>query len=148
MKYLQSINEFNLFKRKISDDDKIALEYINRLQKVKDVNPYKIEIIEERRVEGGYLLSYKIIFEDTPILIEHIELRTFTDGNWVLIDEPAHQLSVDCEGEWVIVECKKKYLEQLFHLVHKIYKDDINRKRINKINTNINPAADKIDFPE
>jgi len=40
------------------------------------------------------------------------------------------------------IRSKESYRKKLFHLIDKIYKDDNERKRIERINNEINPSAD------
>jgi uncharacterized membrane-anchored protein YjiN (DUF445 family) len=42
------------------------------------------------------------------------------------------------------VKARESLRKKIFKLVDKIYNDDIERKRIERINTEINPAADLI----
>jgi hypothetical protein len=142
MKHIKSVNEFFDFFKKDDEYDKIALVFINRLKKVKDFNPYKIEkeILDNN---SGNLITYKVDFDDTPIEIKRIKWKQIEYQGKIL--EDGYVLYTICIGDREKVICKEKYLEQLFDLVDKIYKNDIRRKRIEKINTEINPAADLLE---
>ena len=60
---------FDLFRKK-SEDDKLALDFMKRLQRIKGISPYKIEKDTEGTEEGEkYYTRYKIFFDDTPIKI-------------------------------------------------------------------------------
>ena len=55
---------FDFFKD--SEDDKIAMSYINRLKKVKGISPYVIkeDVINH---DGFDIIGYEVTFDDTPI---------------------------------------------------------------------------------
>jgi len=60
---------FDFFKKK-SEDDKLALDFMRRLQRIKGISPYKIEKGLEGTEEGeSYFTRYKIFFDDTIIKI-------------------------------------------------------------------------------
>lgn len=153
MKYLKRYNEgfFDFFKD--SEDDKIAISYINRLKKVKGISPYKIEK-EVDENEGYDLIGYNVVFDDTPIrstsLISNRKLGfdkrsqdyLKSQGAIRRNDNEFYALSVNCEGEREMVYAKDYLLKELNDLCKKVYDNDKNTKRINKITGNMNPAAD------
>ena len=162
MKHLKTFNKFNesifdIFKK--DDDDKIALEFIERFRKVKEKNPYNIILIGEDNSDQfpswtnkfsnlpdseRYSISYLVRFDDVDLLItnDHNDLVFAATG------EPAGVKM--CKYPWKLyiaeerVYAKEKYREKIFKLVENIYKSDIKRKRIEKITTEINPAADRL----
>ena len=73
MKHIKTINEFFGLFKKNSDEDKIALEFIKRLEKVDKLissnqgeNPYTVEKLSK---------SYKVIFDDVDIKVTN---KSFT----------------------------------------------------------------------
>ena len=55
MKHIKSINElFGFFKKKDDEEDKIALEFIKRLEKVKGESPYKISKLDPNIIINYY----------------------------------------------------------------------------------------------
>ena len=163
MKHLQTINEFNLFRRK--PDDEIAWEFITRLKKVKDRNPYEIKIIHKdpddvatdpmseyecppyaaRLIDDrtDYSLIYIVRFDDVDLIITNNGYNIYGDhgrGNYAGFKKVENQYILIVAEE--MVYAKDKYRKRIFELVDKIYKEDKTWKRINKIRTEINPAAD------
>jgi hypothetical protein len=169
MKHLKSYNEgFLDYFKKDSSDDKITLDMIHRLEKVKDSNPYEIHDImkEDMRLptwmskasdtdERGskseyYSVIYVVRFDDVDILICN-DRHNLVYNNTGL---PAGEKK--CVNQWKLfignntglcerIRSKESYRIKLFHLIDKIYNEDIERNRINRIQTEINPAADLID---
>lgn len=142
MRNIKSVNEFfDFLKRNDDEENKIALQFINRLKKVTTDNPYDIKNKLYTNTVGKSI-GYEVIFDDTPIVIRRVEYnKRCKENNYTL---SKYRFLVSCEGEYEEVNCREKYQEILFELVEKIYNDDINRKKIDKINTNINPAADRL----
>ena len=170
MKYLKRYNEgFLDYFKKNTPDDKITLDIIKRLEKVKDINPYEIvEIMntqeelplwmgkfvgnptqDHRNNEETEYFSkiYVVRFDDVDIVITNDRHDLVTQTG-----EPAgHE---KCKNPWKFfigsdisdlserIRSKESYRVKLFHLVDKIYTEDIQRKRINRISSEINPAAD------
>ena len=170
MKHLKRYNEgFLDYFKKNTPDDKITLDMINRLEKVKDINPYEIDEIQAKMAEVPSWLSnipvtvengvgseyfskiYLVKFDDVDIIItndRHNIVYTQTG-------EPAgHKM---CKNPWKLfigsdisdlaerIRSRESYRKKLFHLVDKIYTEDIQRKRINRITSEINPGADLLE---
>lgn len=152
MKYLKTYEGlFDFLKN--SEDDKIALSYINRLSKVKGISAYPIE--EDMNEHDGFdLVGYDVTFDDTPIRSTRIisnRLGGFNERSQEFLkkqgavkrnDREFYALSVTCEGEKEMVYAKAYLLMELNNLCKKVYEKDKDAKRIHKINNNINPAAD------
>ena len=138
MKHIKTINEFFGLFKKNSDEDKIALEFIKRLEKVDKLissnqgeNPYTVEKLSK---------SYKVIFDDVDIKVTNKSFRNRLGG---LIDY--YSLSIDDKiGNIEKIECKEKYKKKLYDLASFIYSTDKSKKRFEKVWTNINPAADRL----
>lgn len=151
MKYLKTYEGLFGFFDKKSEDDKIVINYINRLKKVKGISPYDIELIEP----GTLLTGYKIIFDDTPIrifraftadgfIVDSISLlkgRGFSQKN----NSEFYLLEIQCEGEWIKSTGSVKYLNQLYDISESVYIADENEKRLDKIKGSFNSAADLIE---
>lgn len=141
MKYIKHYDGFLIPKN--TEEDKIALEYIKRLEKVKNNNPYKIVKKEETINNAGRYVSYQVVFDDTPITIKHGYFNYSIPRNQVSEGgRNRYKLIVDCTGDKEVVNANKKYLKKLFDLIEKIYLDTEYKKKIDKINININPDAD------
>lgn len=174
MKYLKGYNEgfFDYFK-KDTPDDEITLDIINRLEKVKDVNPYKISEIMDTELELPLWMG-KFVGDPTPNsrnngeteYFSKIYLVRFDDVDIVITNDRHDLVRVQtglhagyemCKNPWKFymgsdvsdlserIKSKESYRKKLFHLVHKIYNEDIQRKRISRIKSDINPAADLLD---
>ena len=169
MKHLKSYNEgFLDYFKKDTNDDKITLDMIHRLEKVKDNNPYEIHDImsEDMRLpawmsnlsdttENGvrseyYSVIYLVRFDDVDILISNDRHNLIYNNTGLPAGEEK------CKNQWKLfignntglcerVRSKESYRIKLFHLIDKIYKEDKERKRMDRIQTEINPAADLID---
>jgi len=169
MKHLKSYNEgFLDFFKKDNNDDKITLDMTHRLEKVKDSNPYEIHDImkEDMRLpawmsnlpdttENGtrseyYSVIYLVRFDDVDLIISN-DRHNLVYNNTGL---PAGERK--CVNKWKLfignntglcerVRSKESYRIKLFKLIDKIYKEDKERKRMDRIQTEINPAADLID---
>jgi|688.fasta_scaffold132098_2 hypothetical protein len=142
MKHLKRYDEgFLDYFKKDTDEDKVALEFIKRLEKVKDINPYEIKKREMSNNAGSYL-GYKVIFDDTPIFIKRIKYNQRHERNdYTLLK---YKLEIQLTGDWEEINCKDRYYEKIFELVDKIYKSDEHKNKMDKITTEINPAADLI----
>ena len=128
--------------KKDTDEDKVVLEFIKRLEKVKDINPYEIQKRETSNNAGSYT-GYKVMFDDTPIFIKRIKYKQRHEMNdYNLIK---YKLEISLVGDWEEVSCKDRYYEKIFELVDKIYKSDEHKKKMDKITTEINPAADLLE---
>lgn len=144
---------FDFLKRKDSEDDKIVLSYINRLNKVEGLSPYRIES-DTANNEGFDVIGYDISFDDTPIRSTKVvsfrkygfdqrSQKYLTEMGAVRKnDKEFYALSVNCEGEREMVYSRVSLLEELHKLCKKVYDADVNAKRLQRINKNINPAAD------
>ena len=67
---------FDIFKKNRSEDDKIVIDYIKRLEHLKkylekgEVAPYEITISTEGTEPGeNYYKRYRFMFDDSPIKI-------------------------------------------------------------------------------
>lgn len=165
MKHLNSYNEgFLDYFKKDTPDDKITMDMIHRLEKVKDKNPYHIEEIMDgdgklpewlSSYKGGsdgseyYSIIYLVRFDDVDILVSNDRHNLVN----VQTGSPAgHKM---CKNPWKFfigttelcekINSKESYREKLFHLIDKIYKEDNERKRIERIQNEINPAADLLE---
>lgn len=143
MEHLKTYEGFlDIFKK--SEDDKIALVFINRLKKVKRESPYDIEKkvepwrSQDDTVEVGEIISYTIHFDDASVKAK--TGRYYDSGM-----KDIYKIRVECTGDWEIVKCSEKYERQLFDIIEKVYKQNIEWVRINKIRGEINPEADLID---
>jgi hypothetical protein len=169
MKHLKSYNEgFLDYFKKDTNDDKITLDMIHRLEKVKDNNPYEIHDImsENMRLpawmsnvsdtsENGtgseyYSVIYVVRFDDVDILICNDRHNLIYNNTGL----PAGEKK--CVNQWKLfignntglcerIRSKESYRIKLFHLIDKIYKEDKERKRMDRIQTEINPAADLLE---
>lgn len=129
MKYIKSINEFFGF-FKDDEEDKIALQFIERLEKVKGDSPYEIKYI----IVDEYNYQYEVSFDDV-ILIASRQIYNQVSMNSI------YRLVIDDEK----INCKGKYAKKIFNLINTIYQSDIKRKKLNKLKQNINPAADLLE---
>ena len=166
MKHLKSYNESFLdYFKKDTNDDKITLDMIHRLEKVKDSNPYEIHDImkEDMRLpawmqnasdttESGtgseyYSVIYVVRFDDVDLLISNDRHNLIYNNTGL----PAGEKK--CVNKWKLfignntglcerIRSKESYRIKLFHLIDKIYKEDNERKRFDRIQTEINPDAD------
>lgn len=88
MKYIKTYEGlFDFFRKKSEDDksedDKIALEFTKRLEKVHGISPYTIKINTEGTEDGEqYWTRYKIDFDDTPIRIVKVEADRKYKNGW------------------------------------------------------------------
>jgi len=159
MKYLKTYNEalFDFLKKK-SDDDKIILEFIKRLEKVKDKMPYEI-IKNPKREEFplwmdkffnnptngdehdcGFLIRFDdvdIIVADDRATYANTQTQEFHHYEYSKYPFPVY-IGNDIDNLAEKVFARKSYRKKLFELAYKAYK----KKRINRIQDEINPAAD------
>ena len=159
MKHLKSYNEglFDFFRSK-SEDDKIALDFMKRLERIKGISPYSIEKDTSGTEEGEqYTTKYTIDFEDTPIRIskheadkkyrlgwnEETQKGWINDGGIKKDNHVFFGILVKEVGEYIVA--RPDIAEDFFNLTEKIYNRDIQLKRIKKIKDEMNPAADKLD---
>lgn len=139
MKYIEPIDEFFDFLKKDDEEDKIALEFIKRLEKVKDINPYNIEVIDKNdlptsfKSKGIYDKFYRIIFDDVT-LITATGVSSKSGSSF-------YKLMIDDEE----VNCKEGYTKKIFSLTNSIYNSNVKRAKLNKLRNSINPAADALD---
>lgn len=148
---------FDVFKKKRTEDDNIALEYINRLKKVHGISPYKIT--EDINDDGHFRISkLDINFEDTEIQVVYVESSfIFNDESLKVLnnkefskynDQKFYRLRINCEGSWETCKANIKLIKQLYELAKSVYLGDKEATRIDKIKTNINKAADLIPGEE
>ena len=148
---------FDFFSKKVTEDDKIALEYIKRLKKVKGISPYKITKDDTSNGDSYTINKWNVDFEDTPIKLWAV-ISTRTSG----FDEQSQELllskklakysryefyglNIKCEGETENCKASAKVLKELVELVESVYENDKEARRIEHISINMNPAADLID---
>jgi hypothetical protein len=148
---------FDFFSKKVTEDDKIALEYIKRLKKVKGISPYKITKDDTSNGDSYTINKWNVDFEDTPIKLWSV-ISTRTSG----FDEQSQELliskklakysryefyglNIKCEGETENCKASAKVLKELVELVEAVYENDKETRRIEKIKINLNDAADLID---
>lgn len=151
MKHIKSINElFGFFKKKDDEEDKIALEFIKRLEKVKGESPYKISKLDPNIIINYYIDGelnhqgktyinergniYEVVFDD--VVIRTIFLPKGSDNN-----ANVYGLVVDDDK----LRCKTKYREGIYRIVKSIYDNTERLKVVNKMKRNINPAADLLE---
>lgn len=169
MKHLKRYDEgFLDYFKKDTNDDKITLDMTHRLEKVKDKNPYEIHDImsedmrlpawmqnaadtTENRVKSEYYsVIYVVRFDDVDLLISndrHNLVNTIT-GEFVKEEKCVNKWKLFIGNDTGLCErirSKESYRIKLFHLIDKIYKEDKERKRIERIQTEINPAADLLE---
>ena len=159
MKHLKSYNEglFDFFRSK-SEDDKIALDFMKRLERIDGISPYSIKKDTSGTEEGEqYITRYNIDFEDTPITISKHEAdkkyslgwNEETQENWLSQGGVKKNNSIFFGilvvevDEYIIT--RPDIAEKFFNLTEKIYNRDIQLRRIKKIRDEMNPAADKLD---
>jgi hypothetical protein len=147
---------FDFFSKKVTEDDKIALEYTKRLNKVKGISPYKITKDDTSNGDSYTINKWEVDFEDTPIKLWAI-VSTINSG----FDEQSQQLllskklakyskyefyglNIKCEGELENCKASAKVLKELVELVETVYENDKEARRIEHIKINMNDAADLI----
>ena len=158
MKHLKTYEGlFDLFRKK-SEDDKLALDFMKRLQRIKGISPYKIEKGTEGTEEGEmYFTRYKIFFDDTPIKIskgwadskyrsgwnEETQEEYIKDGCVKKNNHVFFKLYVQYPD--AIIIASPNIMEDFFDLAEEVYNRDVKLRRIKKIRDEMNPAADKLD---
>ena len=158
MKHLKTYEGLFDFFRKKSEDDKLALDFMKRLQRIKGISPYKIEKDTEGTEEGeSYFTRYKIFFDDTIIKItkavadkkyksgwhEETQEAWIKDGAIKKDNHTFFGLVAEYVGEHIV--CNPSIIEEFFDLTEEIYNRNIKLSRIKKIRDEMNPAADKLD---
>lgn len=145
MKTIKTYESFlDIFKKKTNEDDNFIIEFINRLNKVKNNNPYNIEKIEQLPDWISYEYEktpmYKVEFEDVNIIIKGIGYwinRRYSNENDSFNLYVYNDLGLREE-----IYSKRKNRMKLYLLIDNIYNNEKNKKRINNIDSEINPAAD------
>lgn len=142
MEYIKTYEGFfDFLRKKDSEDDKIALTFINRLKKVRGISPYDIERTFEVHGDAGYFTKYAVVFDDLILVVKQAEFtRPYPNGV-----KYRYNVIVECTGDFEKVKCQDKYERTLFTLIESVYKKDIESRRIDKIKSEINPSADLID---
>ena len=148
---------FDRFRKK-SEEDKLALDFMKRIQRVKGISPYKIEKDTDRTQEGEqYDTRYIIHFDDTKIEVRKVECdkkyqagwNRETQNSWIkdgAIKKDNHvffSLKATYVGEHIV--CSPSIVEDFFNLTEEVYNRDVKLRRIKKIRDEMNPAADKLD---
>lgn len=159
MKNIKTYEGFmDFFKSKDSEEDLIILQYIKRLEKVTGLSPYKININSNPTNDSSYKIDrYEVVFDDTPIKIwKVLSLRNsgfdeqsknllLSKGLSMKNAKEFYGIKIQAEEKWEKISPKVKYIEKLFNLAEKVYKEDKRRRKLDNINININPAADLIE---
>jgi hypothetical protein len=148
---------FDFFKKK-SEDDKLALDFLKRLQRIKGISPYKIEKDTEGTIEGEqYWTRYRIFFDDTIIKITKAQADAKYRHGWSIERQRGYIKNGDVKkndhvffallavyvGENIV--CSPSIIEDFFDLTEEVYNRNIKLSRIKKIRDEMNPAADKLD---
>jgi hypothetical protein len=155
---------FDIFKKKKSEDDKIVMDYIKRLEHLKSylekggVAPYDITTNPEGTEPGEkYFSRYRFQFDDSPIRIVKVEADRKYPKGWneesqkSFFEQGAVKKNnhvfflLDIENVDETVKADVDLMEELFELAHFCYKQNKENKRIKKIRGNMNPAADLLD---
>jgi len=158
MNYIKTYEIFNFLKSK-SKDDEIALQIIRRLEKVKDENPYEIRLfkddydympkysVHQPKEVPENVMYYKIYF----INFDDVEVCITNDKYALLRGNPGQQRIVGYKkseypyklfiaGQYCLAD--KKYRKKIYQLTDRIYYEDLNRKRIDDIEIEMNDGAD------
>jgi hypothetical protein len=156
----KKVNEgfFDFFKKKESEDDKIANQFIQRLEKIKGESPYEITDVDRGKVPSWcyelpkseeaeyYNKIYLIKFDDLDLII--------TNDRHSLVDNQTGQIVGEekCKNQWKLligndeiaerIQAKESIRRKIFRLVDEIYKRDKEVRRVQKIKREINPEAD------
>ncbi len=158
MKHLKTYEGlFDLFRKK-SEDDKLALDFMKRLQRIKGISPYKIEKDTESTEEGEqYYTRYKIFFDDTPIKITKGEADSKYRSGWSKETQEKYiKNGAVKKNNHVFFKLYAEYpdasiiaspniMEDFFDLTEEVYNRNTKLSRIKKIRDEMNPAADKLD---
>jgi len=154
---VEHLKTYEGFFSKTTPDDEIALVFINRLKKVKKESPYRIQKTHESENNVGLVKKYRINFDDVSINVAMARFNNtppsaFCDEHGLTWKQrnfpkkyPVFLHRVECTGEWEDLKCSYKYQRELFDLVDKLYYQDIEWRRINRINYEINPEADLLE---
>lgn len=155
---------FDIFKKKRSEDDKIVMDYIKRLERLKSylekggVAPYEISISTEGTEAGEqYFTRYRFQFDDSPIRIIKTEAdqkygngwgpetqKNYLDGGAVKKNNNVfYKLYIENADESVRADVD--LLEEIHELAEWCFKQNKENQRIKKIRSNMNPAADLLD---
>jgi hypothetical protein len=147
----KKVNEgfFDFFKKE-TEDDKIAIKFINRLEKIKGESPYKIIDVNDagdlpywvsqlpkENKEEYYSQVYVVKFDD-------VDLITTNDRSSDGICSTKWKVGIGNDDISELIYAKESIRKKIFELVDDIYKRDKEIKRINKIKREINPSADKL----
>ena len=158
MKHLKTYEGLFDFFRKKSEDDKLALDFMKRLQRIKGISPYKIEKDTESTIEGEqYWTKYRIFFDDTIIKITKAQADAKYRLGWTKETQRGYikngavkkndhvffGLVAEYVGEHIV--CNPSIIEEFFDLTEEVYNRNIKLSRIKKIRDEMNPAADKLD---
>ena len=147
---------FDLFRKK-SEDDKLALDFMKRLQRIKGISPYKIEKDTEATIEGEqYWTKYRIFFDDTTIKITKAQADSkytgwdvetqeawIKDGAVKKNDYVFFGIIAEYVGEHIV--CSPSIAEDFFDLAEEVYNRNVKLSRVKKIRDEMNPAADRLD---
>ena len=160
MKYIKTHEGLFDFFRKKSEDDKIALEFINRLERVKGISPYPLSYNPEGSDEDSEMMRYRVIFDDTPIRIGRYSVTNpritrgwgeETQKDWIeqgavkKNNKVFYALIIETTDDQEYVLASWDILEELFDLTEKVFKENKTAKRIKKIRDEMNPAADVLN---
>ena len=160
MKYTKTYEGLFDFFRKKSEDDKIALDYIKRLERVKGISPYPLSYNPQGTDDDSEMMRYRVIFDDTPIRIGRYRVinpsltRGFnqqTQKDWIgqgavkKNNKVFYALIIETTDGQEYVLASWDILEELFDLTEKVFKENKTAKRIKKIRDEMNPAADILD---
>lgn len=140
MKHIKPINEFFDFFRKDGEEDKIALEFVKRLEKANNgQNPYEIKKIDKTDLpvsfesRSVYDTFYSVIFDDVVLITAWgVSLKSGGDLYKIMIDEEQ-------------INCKESYSKKIFKFTNEIYQRDLKRGKLDRLRSNINPAADLLE---
>ena len=147
----KKINEgiFDFFKRKETEDDKIAIEFLKRLEKIKDKSPYKIIDLDENSLPHWISELPK---ENVSSYYSQVYMVKFDDVDLVTTNDRSHEgkcwypwkLCIGNESIAEIINANDRLRKKVFQIVDKIYKRDKEIKRIERIKKEINPDADQL----
>ncbi len=144
----------SIFSRK-TDDDKLTIQFIDRLKKFKNIgkpeckiekynNPpqwFNVDLTDDTYHNQGYVIK----FEDVDlIIISFVKFyigKNYADASKFYKFYVGNDISGLCEE----IKSDKSYCEKLHSLAMRIYNSAENKKRLNKIETEVNPAAGMVD---
>ena len=155
---------FDFFKKKKSEDDKIVMDYIKRLEHLKSylekggVAPYEITISTVDTEPGErYYTRYRFQFDDSPIRIIKTESDKKYRNGWGpetqqnYLDQGAVKKDNHVFYKLYIENADESFradvdlLEEMHELAEWCFKKNKENQRIKKIRGNMNPAADLLD---